>query len=143
MKVCDLPYRRVSEEEIREGIGKVLSRIREAKSAEEILQAREDYLALLLEYQTNSALAYMRYSINTVDEFYVAENAYYDETGPCFKMPASGMPPRCWILRFVRSWRKSCLRSCFSPWKRNGKRCPKSSSRTWLRKTGLSGSIPI
>ena len=82
MKVCDLPYRRVSEEEIREGIGKVLSRIREAKSADEILQAREEYLALLLEYQTNSALAYMRYSVNTVDEFYVAENAYYDEIGP-------------------------------------------------------------
>ena len=82
MKVCDLPYRRVSGEEMREGFGKVLTRIREAKSVEEILQAREDYLALLTEYRTAAALAYMRYSVNTVDEFYVAENEYYDEIGP-------------------------------------------------------------
>ena len=82
MKVCDLPYRRVSEEEVREGTERILSRIREAKSADEILQAREEYLALLLEYRTNAALAYMRYSINTVDPFYVAENAHYDEIGP-------------------------------------------------------------
>ena len=60
MKVCDLPYRRVSEEEVREGTERILSRIREAKSADEILQAREEYLALLLEYRTNAALAYMR-----------------------------------------------------------------------------------
>ena len=131
MKVCDLPYRRVSEEEIREGIGKVLSRIREAKSADEILQAREEYLALLLEYQTNSALAYMRYSVNTVDEFYVAENAYYDEIGPMVQNAGVQYAARCWILPSVRSWRKSCLRSCFSPWKWSGKRYPKPSSRIW------------
>ena len=82
MKVCDLPYRRVSEEEVLEGTERVLSRIREAKSADEILQAREEYLAILLEYRTNASLAYMRYSINTVDPFYVAENAHYDEIGP-------------------------------------------------------------
>ncbi|MBR4473238.1 MAG: M3 family oligoendopeptidase [Oscillospiraceae bacterium] len=82
MKVCDLPYRRVSAEEIREGMDAVLSRIAEAKDADDILRAREDYLALMLEYRTSSALAYMRYSVNTVDEFYVAENAYYDEIGP-------------------------------------------------------------
>ena len=82
MKVCDLPYSRITEETIQEGMEHVLSLLSEAGNADQVLRAREAYLALMLEYQTASALAYMRYSINTADEFYVAENAYYDEIGP-------------------------------------------------------------
>ena len=82
MKVSELPYRRVSLEEVKEVMERVIPRIREAKSVEEILAAREEYLAMNLEYYTNVSLASMRYTINTVDEFYVAENDYYDEIGP-------------------------------------------------------------
>ena len=82
MKVSELPYRRVTIEEIAAVAEDVIPRIRNAKSVEEILKAREDYLKMVLEYSTNAALASMRYTINTVDEFYVAENDYYDEIGP-------------------------------------------------------------
>ena len=82
MKVSELPYRRVTIEEVRSVMEDVIARIRNAASADEILAAREEEQKLMLEYQTNTALAYMRYSINTVDEFYVAENEYYDEIGP-------------------------------------------------------------
>ena len=82
MKVSELPYKRVTLEEVTSVMEDVLSRIRNAKSTDDILSAREDYLKILLDYTTFTALAYMRYSINTVDEFYVAENAYYDEIGP-------------------------------------------------------------
>ena len=82
MKVSELPYRRVTIEEISAVAEDVIARIRNAKSVEEILKAREDYLKMALEYYTNAALASMRYTINTVDEFYVAENDYYDEIGP-------------------------------------------------------------
>ena len=82
MKVSELPYRRVSLEEVKEVMERVIPRIREAKSVEEILAAREEYLAMNLEYYTNVSLASMRYTINTVDEFYVEENDYYDEIGP-------------------------------------------------------------
>ena len=82
MKVSELPYRRVTLEEVTSVMEAVLAQIKNAGSANEVLQAREAYLKLMLEYQTNTALAYMRYSINTVDEFYVAENSYYDEIGP-------------------------------------------------------------
>ena len=82
MKVSELPYRRVTLEEVKQVMEDVIARIRGAKSVEEILAAREDYLAAELEYYTNVSLAYMRYTINTVDEFYVAENEYYDEIGP-------------------------------------------------------------
>ena len=82
MKVSELPYRRVTIEEVTAVMEDVIARIRNATSADEILAAREEEQKLMLEYQTNTALAYMRYSINTVDEFYVAENEYYDEIGP-------------------------------------------------------------
>ncbi len=82
MKVSELPYRRVTLEEIRSVMEDVIARVRNAKSAEEILAAREDYLKLNLELYTNAALANMRYTINTVDEVYVAENEYYDEILP-------------------------------------------------------------
>ena len=82
MKVSELPYRRVTIEEVSSVMEDVIARIRNAASADEILAAREDEQKLMLEYQTNTALAYMRYSINTVDEYYVAENEYYDEIGP-------------------------------------------------------------
>ena len=82
MKVSELPYRRVTLEEIQAVMEGLPERIRNAKTADEILAAREDYRNLMMEYQSNAALAYMRYSINTVDEFYVAENEYYDEIGP-------------------------------------------------------------
>ena len=82
MKVKDLPYRRVTLEEVRAVLEDVLREIREAKSADDVLEAWKKQHALMMEYSSNTALAYMRYSINTVDEFYRAENDYYDEIGP-------------------------------------------------------------
>ena len=82
MKVSELPYRRVTLEEVKTAAEDVISRIRNAKSVEEILAAREDYLKASAEFLTNSSLASTRYTLNTVDPFYVAENEYYDEIGP-------------------------------------------------------------
>ena len=82
MKVSELPYRRVTLEELKAVRDDVIPRIQNAGSVEEILAAREDYLKMYLEYFTNAALASMRYTINTADPFYVAENEYYDEIGP-------------------------------------------------------------
>ena len=82
MKVSELLYRRVSLEEVKAVMEDVIPRIKNAKSVEEILKAREDYLKMELEFSTNASLASMRYTINTVDPFYVAENEYYDEIGP-------------------------------------------------------------
>ena len=82
MKVSELPYQRVTIEQFQAVMRGVVDRIRRAGNVEEILAAREDYLGIMTAYMTASSLSYMRYSINTVDEFYVAENEYYDEIGP-------------------------------------------------------------
>lgn len=82
MKVSQLPYRRVTREEMTAGLLHVIERVRGARNVEEILEARAEYLSLKTEYDTAQSLSYMRYTINTVDPFYLAEKDYYDEIGP-------------------------------------------------------------
>lgn len=82
MKVSQLPYRRVTREEMTAGLRHVIERVRGARNVEEILEARAEYLSLKTEYDTAQSLSYMRYTINTVDPFYLAEKDYYDEIGP-------------------------------------------------------------
>ncbi len=82
MKVSELPYRRVTLEEIKNVMEDVIARTRSAKSVEEVLEARGPFLDIYCEFKTSAALANMRYTINTVDEFYMAEMDYYDEIGP-------------------------------------------------------------
>lgn len=76
MKVSELPYIRVTLEDAASIMQGIISRIKNAENVDEILRAREDYLKFNTEYCTANALSYMRYSVNTADEFYVAEKAY-------------------------------------------------------------------
>lgn len=85
MKVSELPYERVSTLRVESTMTDVTERTRAASSTEEILKAREDYLALLSDYWTNANLANTRYVLNMEDAFYRAENDYYDELGPKFQ----------------------------------------------------------
>lgn len=82
MKVSDLKYERVTIEEITEKMNDIISRIRNAKSADDVLAARADYVKIAKKFNTAEALAYSRYTMNTVDEFYVAEKDYNDEISP-------------------------------------------------------------
>lgn len=84
MKVSELKYERVSLESVRDEIEKNISRIRNAKSAGEVLEAREKLLETVKEFATAQSLSYMRYTLNTADEFYLKEMDYYNEVGPKF-----------------------------------------------------------
>lgn len=82
MKVSELKYQRLSIEEFTAEIKDIIQQVKHAASAQEVLEARKRYNALSVRLETAQALSYMRYSINTADEFYLAEKDYYDETGP-------------------------------------------------------------
>lgn len=82
MKVSELPYQRMSIERLTEEVQEVIRTIQEATTVEQVLEARKRYNALSREYDTANALSYMRYTINTADEFYLQEKDYYDEIGP-------------------------------------------------------------
>ena len=82
MKVTELPYSRVTLEQVQERAVKVINAVKNAATVEDILAARQEMIALHKDYSTNAGLCYMRYSINTADEFYSAEKDYYNEIGP-------------------------------------------------------------
>ena len=82
MKVAELKYERMTLETITERADEITRCVRNAKMVNEVLEARERFIELVREFITASSLSYMRYSINTVDEFYVAEKDYYDEITP-------------------------------------------------------------
>ena len=84
MKVSELKYERVSLESIKDDFEGNLSIIKKARSIDEVLKAREEILDIIKEFYTAQSLAYMRYTLNTVDEFYLKEIEYYDEVGPKF-----------------------------------------------------------
>lgn len=82
MKVSELEYQRVTIEHMTEEVNSIVEQIRNAKRVEDILAARKRYNDLSEEYSTANALSYMRYTINTVNEFYLGEKDYYDEISP-------------------------------------------------------------
>lgn len=82
MKVSDLEYRRVTIEHLTEEVSSIIAQIKNAECVEDVLSARKRYNALSEEYSTASSLSYMRYTINTVDAFYLGEKDYYDEISP-------------------------------------------------------------
>lgn len=82
MKVSEVKYERISAEEIDEVMKRLTAKVRKAASVKDILDAREEYVTLVKKFITASSLSYMRYTINTTDDFYIKEKDYYDEITP-------------------------------------------------------------
>lgn len=82
IKIKDLPYRRVTQEEAKGYFDAFAEETARAQSADEVIAARERLKAGMIEIQTTCALANCRFTLNTNDAFYKAEMDYYDETSP-------------------------------------------------------------
>lgn len=82
MKVSELPYERCTIERIREQCAEIFAQIKNAGSADEVLAARKRYNELFIDVETMLSLAYCRHTLDTRDEFYSAEQDYYDEISP-------------------------------------------------------------
>ncbi len=84
MKVCEIPYKRVTVEEFREKAEKIIEKIKTAGCAEDLKKARDEYNAESEAVETACSLANCRFTLNTRDEFYNAEMDYYDNAMPLF-----------------------------------------------------------
>ena len=82
MKVSQIPYKRYTLEEAQAAFGAFTKANAEAKSAQDVLTAKEALIEHMIDYYTASALANCRFTLDTGDEFYSAEVSYYDEIGP-------------------------------------------------------------
>lgn len=82
-KVKDLPYKRATIEALTEAYNHFEEQVKVANCPEQVLEARAEFLeGGVCDFFTNSALAQCRFTLDMNDEYYKAEQDYYDEVGP-------------------------------------------------------------
>lgn len=82
MKVSQIPYVRYTLEDLKAAYAKIKAILDTAKCADDVLEAHKIMNEVEIEYGTAASLAHCRFTLNTKDEFYQGEVAYYDEIGP-------------------------------------------------------------
>ena len=65
MKVSDIQYKRCTIEDFSAKAARILHVVKTAESVSQVLEARNEYVELIIEFTTASSLSYMRYTINT------------------------------------------------------------------------------
>ncbi len=99
-KVNELPYVRFDVKVMEKAIADFVEAEKNATSVEDVMKARKVWLDVVEEYATNASLSYVRYSINTRDEFYKGEQDYYDEVGPILGEYMTKYASVMWESRF-------------------------------------------
>lgn len=82
MKFKDMPYERVDFARVEEEIKQLMAEFEAAKSGEEQFEVHKKYYELTDRVSTMMTIAHIRHDVDTTDEFYDAEQSYYDEKGP-------------------------------------------------------------
>lgn len=82
MKFNEMPYKRPDVEALLSNLEDAAKRFEAAGSAEEQLDILREVEQMSSTFETMGTIAYIRYSIDTRDPFYEAEQAFYDEVSP-------------------------------------------------------------
>ncbi|WP_456275758.1 M3 family oligoendopeptidase [Bacillus sp. AK128] len=82
MKFEEFEYKRPNLDEIENNISDLLTQFEQAKNAEEQNEIMKKINAIRNDYSTMYNISYVRHTIDTNDEFYQAENDFYDESNP-------------------------------------------------------------
>ncbi len=82
MKFSEFVYKRTDVDEVRNRIGEITEELKHASSLEEQIQAVYKMNEVEKEISTADSLVYIRYTINTKNEFYAKEREYNDRISP-------------------------------------------------------------
>ena len=85
MKFSEMPYKRVDFEQVKADFTQLENKLEKAASGAEQLAVHEKFYKLTGSVMTQMTLAEIRHDIDTTDEFYNAEQDYYDQNGPIFQ----------------------------------------------------------
>ncbi len=85
MKFSEMPYTRPDIEAVRASLDEIIKAMDSAKSADEQLALYKKADEIKKHTWTNAAIASVRHSIDTRDEFYKAENDFMDENAPALQ----------------------------------------------------------
>ncbi len=82
VKFCDMPYERIDLKYVTEGLCRAAEKLAVAEKIADAAEAFKERETVIAHYQTMSTLAYIRHTVNTLDEFYEKENDFNDESAP-------------------------------------------------------------
>ena len=82
MKFSEMPYTRVDQKDVEEKMKAAIVRAENAASGEELFKVHQDMYKIQADVMTNIVIASIRHGIDTTDEFYEAEQDYYDMMVP-------------------------------------------------------------
>jgi M3 family oligoendopeptidase len=82
MKFKEMPYKRIDLEKVKQEFEDIMTQFKEAKDGEEQFELHKKMYELTDEVGTLITIAQIRHDIDTTDEFYEKEQAYYDEIVP-------------------------------------------------------------
>ncbi len=85
MKFSEMPYKRVDFEQLKKDFSGLTQDLVHAGSAEAAFEVHKRFYKVTGNVQTMMEIAMIRHDIDTTDEFYEAEQAFYDENGPVFQ----------------------------------------------------------
>ena len=83
-KFREFEYRRPDISIVKETFSAALKELTEAENVERQYEAIRNINAMRKEIESMNALGRIRHTIDTIDPFYEAENAFYDENDPIF-----------------------------------------------------------
>ncbi len=103
MRFKDMPYRRITYEEIEKRYQELLAQLQEVSNEEECLTVMKKRY-ILEDDMTAMELCYVRHDMDLNDPFYAVEQDYYDEIGPKIYD---------WSGRIDRAMTESPFQNCF------------------------------
>ncbi len=85
MKFHEFPYQRPSLEKVEKDFLQCVTQFKEASDLEAAIEVIQQINALRTEFETQREIAMIRMTIDTTDEFYQAEQDYFDEVSPIYE----------------------------------------------------------
>jgi len=85
MKFSQIPYTRPDMAKIAAESTAIISAVKNAASASEVMEQYKKFTKIFKNIYTLSALVYIRHTVDTRDEFYDKENDFIDENSPLFQ----------------------------------------------------------
>ena len=86
VKFVDIPYVRPDMDKVLDSVKAAIQSLKTAKTYEEFRSAYMDYSQIGTELTTLQQLVYMRHTVDMLDEFYTAENAFFNKQMPRYSI---------------------------------------------------------
>ena len=86
VKFVDIPYVRPDMDAVLDSVKAAIQGLKTAKTYEEFRSAYMDYVQTDTELITSQQLVYLRHTINMLDEYYTAENAFFNTQMPRYSI---------------------------------------------------------